>query len=74
MALNKTVRNAITDSAINTDKIADDSLIADDFASSTIGVAKTSLGVNEPTIGSFTPSTLTVTSGGVYHNKWRRFY
>ena len=64
MALNKTVRNAITDSAINTDKIADGTLIADDFASSTIGVAKTSIGVNEPTISSFTPSTLTVTSGG----------
>ena len=32
MALNKTVRNAIADSAINTDKIADDSLTADDFA------------------------------------------
>ena len=47
MALNKTVRNAITDSAINTDKIVfDDSLIDDDFASSSIGVAKTSLGVN----------------------------
>ena len=64
MALNKTVTNAITDSAINTDKIADGTLIADDFAGSTINVSKTSLGVSEPTISSFTPSELTITSGG----------
>ena len=64
MALNKTVRNAIADSAINTEKIADDSLTADDFAGSSISATKTSLGLTEPTISSFTPSELTVTSGG----------
>ena len=35
----------LLDSTINTDKIADDSLTADDFASSSISATKTSLGL-----------------------------
>ena len=41
MALNKTVRNAIADSAVSTTQIADDSLTADDFASSSVSATKT---------------------------------
>ena len=64
MALNKTVTNAIADSAVSTTQIADDSLTADDFAGSSISATKTALGLTEPTISSFTPSELTITSGG----------
>jgi len=64
MALTKITNSGITDSAVNTDKIADNTIVDADINASA-GISPSKFGLSTPpTLTSFTPSELTVTSGG----------
>jgi len=64
MALTKITSSGITSSAVNTDKIADNTIVDADIASNA-NISPTKFGLSTPpTLSSFTPTELTTTSGG----------
>ena len=65
MALTKITRNGITDSAVNSAKVLDGTIVDADISSSAnIAATKFGFASNPPTITGITPTTLTTTSGG----------
>ena len=64
MALTKITSSGITSSAVNTDKISDNTIVDADIASNA-NISPSKFGLSTPpTLISFTPTELTVTSGG----------
>ncbi len=64
MAIKKITTNSIADSAITSAKIVDGTIVDADIDNSTIAQSKTAISSTQPSISSFTPTTLTITSGG----------
>ena len=65
MALTKITRNGITDSAVNSAKVLDGTIVDADISSSAnIAATKFGFASNPPTITGITPTELTTTSGG----------
>jgi hypothetical protein len=63
MAINKTVRNAIADGAVTSDKIEDGAITSGKLGAGTISLSKTPLGNAAPTISSLNTSQIDPDSG-----------